>query len=421
MNRHAKKIISVFTMILILCVLAGCSRASMLTYEVNRDKNDFIEMLEAVFESIENEDKEGLKALFAVSSVEADPEFDNRVDEFFEKIKGPVEIEQLDPLLQTGGANYYGQRRITLNDSGSRLVIKAGGIRYRISMSMSSIDDFDKDNEGIHVLELVTEEAYNSPYFARRNSSDGTLFVQDSVEKRDDIMWVEGRPHSYTYYDRTLTVEEMISFVEKNDKFEFLASAIGEPNGTGSFEERYYEIGDKLYVVCKLGGDIPYDHLYIKNDKKDSVIAIYLADEENYIETVWMADEVARIDHNHRYIKHVDRELTEDFFVSFASRSQSVSELEEEIGGPTAGSTWRNYYELIDGRYVCCYYSGDSIDRIYITDSDDPDDPGDNSYTLWEAPDSEEVVDESSDPVQEAKSKLSDLVDGFKGLLPERS
>jgi hypothetical protein len=59
----------------------------------------------------------------------------------------------------------------------------------------------------------------------------------------------------------------------------------------------------------------------------DSAVAIYVADEEKGLETVWKADDVVKILGRYCYYVPVDRELSEGFFASFALHSNSPSTL----------------------------------------------------------------------------------------------
>ncbi len=113
--------------------------------------------------------------------------------------------------------------------------------------------------------------------------------------------------------------------------------------------------------------------------KPKSIVAIYIADEKDDIETIWMADDIVKVNGRYRYFSPVKRELSEDFFKSFATSSHSLSKLKEEIGPPNTDETWYCYYKLADNRFVGCHYSGDDIEEFYVADSKD------KLYTIWEA------------------------------------
>lgn len=167
----------------------------MLDFTTSRDDKAFREMLDKVFAALDSKDKEGLKALFAVSSIKKNSNIDSQINTFFHEFKGPLKIEHIDLQLYTGESLEYGKRKTELRGGGKDIIITAGGVRYYVSMMMYSHDDLNKDNEGIHTLEFDTENVHNSQYFASYNEEDDGpgLYYQDSAEKRDDIRWIQGR------------------------------------------------------------------------------------------------------------------------------------------------------------------------------------------------------------------------------------
>jgi hypothetical protein len=103
----------------------------------------------------------------------------------------------------------------------------------------------------------------------------------------------------------------------------------------------------------------------------DSAIAIYVADEENSLETVWKAVDVIKILGRYHYYVPVDRELSEGFFISFVLRSNSPSQLYEEIGSPDVDESGYAYYKISDNRYVECWLLGDKLDAFWVVDSEE--------------------------------------------------
>ncbi|WP_010246459.1 hypothetical protein [Acetivibrio cellulolyticus] len=179
---------------------------------------------------------------------------------------------------------------------------------------------------------------------------------------------------------RRLTPDELRSVAEKNDAFNKFVSVIGEPNCSWTvYEYYYYELDNGLFAVCKLDHEVRPRDSSGYAVKPKSIVAIYIADEKDDIETIWMADDIVKVNGRYRYFSPVKRELSEDFFKSFATSSHSLSKLKEEIGPPNTDETWYCYYKLADNRFVGCHYSGDDIEEFYVADSKD------KLYTIWEA------------------------------------
>jgi hypothetical protein len=357
---------------------------NILDYITSRDETDFHEMLDAVFATLDSKDNEGLKNLFANTVITENPELENQIDEFFQVYNGPMEIESINYSTSGGEKIEYGKRQTILQNSYDIIII-AGGVRYYVSMVMYSRDDFNKEAEGIHILEFDTEEAISSKYFASYNEEDDGpgLFYQHSAEKRDDIKWIDGMSWKYTYYDRILSAVDLSAVVEQDDDFNNFVAVIGEPNCSWSvYAYYYYELENGLFAVCKVEDKI---NTVRPRDSSGAVIrpnvivAIYIADEENNLETVWMADDIVKIMNRYYYFLQIDRELSEDFFISFASRSSNLSQLKDEIGLPNVEDTWYCYYKLSNDRFVQCNYVGDTIEKFSVVDSEQ------RLYTLWEA------------------------------------
>lgn len=382
-----KSLILIFSCIITLGILSSCSRVNMLDFTTSRDDKAFREMLDKVFAALDSKDKEGLKSLFAVSAIKKNSNIDSQINTLFQVYKGPSKIEHIDLQLYTGESVEYGKRKTELSGGGEDIIITAGDVRYYVSLMMYSHDDFNKDNEGIHTLEFDTEKAHNSKYFVCYNEKDDGpgLYYQDSAEKRDDIRWIQDRPWKYTHYARKMTADKLRSVVEKDDDFSNLVAVIGEPNCSWTvYGYYYYELENGLFAVCKLDNDVRTRDSSGYAVKPNSIVAIYIADEKDDLETIWMADDIAKVNGEYRYFLPIKRELSEDFFKSFASNSHSLSKLKEEIGLPNIDETWYCFYKLADNRFVGCHYLGDNIEEFFVSDSKN------KLYTIWETKSSDD-------------------------------
>jgi hypothetical protein len=385
MKISVKNFILGFSVIVLLNVLSGCSRTALLDYVSDRDTKAFHKMTDSIFAAFDSGDKDGLKNLFSVNARDENPGLENQIEAFFNAYKGPMEIEEIRYSTSGGGHISHGKRRIEFYNS-YNIIIKAGGVRYYVRIEMVSQDDFDKNNEGIQTLNIATEEAHNSKYFVYYTSSvhggddKPGLYYQDSTEKRDDIQWIEGGPHGYKYYDRKLAADDLLAVVEKDDDFNNFVSVIGEPNCRTVASYYYYELENGFFAVCKVEDEIHDIRPRVEGRvaRPDVIVSIYIADEENNLETVWMADDIVKVLDSYHYFFPVDRELSEDFFKSFVLRSNSFSRLNEEIGAPNVDETWYCYYKISDNRYVECHYSGDNIRGFSVVDSEY------RLYTIWE-------------------------------------
>ncbi len=376
----------IFLCIITLGTLPSFSRVNMLDTTTSRDDKAFCEMLDKVLVALDSKDKEGLKELFAVSAIKKNPDIDSQIDSFFKIYTGPSKIEHIHLLLYAGESIECGKRKTELSGGGKDIIITAGGVRYYVSMMMYSYDDFNKDNEGIHTLEFDTENAHNSQYFEYYNEEDDGpgLYYQYSAKKRDDIRWIQGRSWKYTYYKRKLTADELRSAAEKSDDFTNFVAAIGKPNCSWTvYGYYYYELNNGLFAVCKLDNDVRPRVSSGYAVKPNSIVAIYIADDKDDLETIWTAEDIVKVNGEYRYFKPSNKKLSEEFFKSFALRSHSFKQLTKEIGQPNVDrvtvSQSYYYYKISDNRFVGLDYSGeDNIDLFFVVDSDN------KLYTIWE-------------------------------------
>ena len=386
---HLWKVLIVF---LILSNLTGCSRVELLNSMESRDTKYFHVIMDQVFESFDTADKEGLKDLFSPNVRNDNPDLDEQITSFFEEYKSPTVIEEISYSTSGGEHIDHGNRRTELYNSYD-IIIKSGEIRYYIDVELVSRDDFDPDNEGIQTLNISTEEAHESKYFVNYYSNEDRggdkpgFYYQDSTEMRDDIRWIEGMPWRYTNYDRDLSVEDLIAVVEINDDYNNLISVLGEPNCSWeTYDYYYYEIENNLFAVCKVE-DIQTIRPRVNGrvTDPDAIVAIYIADIEDNIETVWMADDIVQVEGDYYSFLPVNRELSEEFFTSFALRSNSLEQLKDEIGSPNIDPYmgWDCYYRISENRYVDCYFMGDVIEKFSVVDSKE------RLYTIWEAEETE--------------------------------
>lgn len=392
MRSYIQSFCYVLMIFLLTSAITGCSRVDLLSRLESRDTKYFRGLIEQIFETFDTGDEEGLKNLFSLNVKKVNPDLNNQIENFFEIFEGPIEIEELSYWTSGGEHVEYGERRTDLYNSYD-IIIKAKDIRYHIAVECVSTDDFEPDNEGIQTLNIATDEAYNSKYFVKyyshpdRGGDKPGLYYQDSTEMRSDIRWIEGRPWRYTEYDRKLTVEELVSVASRDDDYSNLVSILGEPNCSWkTYSYYYYELENDLIAVCKTESinNTIRPRVDGRVARPDVIVAIYIADEEENLETVWMADDIVQVRSGYYSYRPVERELTEESFISFVSKSTSFSQLEDEIGLPSLEpkSAWY-YYEIEENRYIECYITGDNINEISVVDNET------KLYTLWEAEETE--------------------------------
>ena len=364
-----KRLLFIFILLLFTMSSSSCSRTAMLDYIISRDDEQYREMVDKVFAALDSENKEELKKLFAESVIESDQDLDSQIDALFEYYKGPKESDEGVGATQTNEHNEHGKKEIELNGG---FTVQASGVKHNVYLSMQSRNDFDESQIGIHQLEFDTDEAINGEYFMYY-TQDG-IFIQTSSKKRDDAMKVESWMLDYTYVDRQFTAEEYVALVEKDNDFEHFTAVVGVANCSNSYYDRnYYEIGNKLFLVCIVeSGKIEY---------------VKLANEDEIFSTLWIAPDRIMIEGEYRQYTEIDREtvLNEDSFKTFFLKSNKIEDIKREIGLPNGdeNNIFYLYYRISDNRFVICDCNpGDGIIfSCYIADSEN------KLYSIWEQDD----------------------------------
>ena len=355
------------------------SRTRLLDALTSREEKAFREVFDKLFAALDNGDKDGIRALFSIEAVNETPDLDGKIEEFLNAYNGPTEIENIKYSAGYGSESVdYGKRQSRLHNADT--IIKAGGIRYHIGVVLYAQDDFNKDNEGVHILEFSTDEARNSKYFASYIAYDAGpgFYYQYSAEIRDDIKWIQDRYWTYVRHDRTLTAEQIRAVVEGNNNYSNLVAVIGEPNCSWKeYKYYYYELENGLFAVVQLD-NTTWEREARKIENPDAIAAVYIADETDDIETVWISDNYVKLAGKYCHYVPLDRALTEEYFTSFALRSSSLEQLIDEIGPPNVDETWYAYFQLSGDRFVGCNYYGDDIEMMHVYDAKH------RLYTIWE-------------------------------------
>lgn len=177
-------------LILAICFLPGCTRPSILNFMDSRDTKDFREMMDKILLALDHGDKDELKSLFSPNAIHDFPDFDKNIQAFFNHYSGFIEIEKIDYSASGSERIDHGKRQTRLHNTYDITFI-SGKTRYHIDMAMYSRDDFQRENEGVHILEISTDEAHQSKSFVSYvsyNAGPGFYFkIRSNSERIFDL------------------------------------------------------------------------------------------------------------------------------------------------------------------------------------------------------------------------------------------
>lgn len=211
-------------------------------YYVTRDKDEvFNNKLEEFFEASDRGDEQAIYDLFSESAQSA--ELEKQIDEFLKVYPDNPNIDYI----------YCNEIENLLGD-GDRQVLEGlfvfskDGEDYYCYMVYTSVTYSDEYDVGISSFSVESPEVY---------CDESAEFPEDlglHINLNDDYDYetarIEGYPHIFTPYNRTITVEQVTEFLKSNDSFNDFKNEFGEPN----VEEigYYYELqsvdGEKRYL-----------------------------------------------------------------------------------------------------------------------------------------------------------------------------
>jgi hypothetical protein len=279
-----KVVLTIITMSLLVPVMTGCSRALQLSFETLYEDNRYRKAVDGVFEALDSNDRKALKKLFAKNVIDQNPALDNEIEALFEFYVGPKQSDEGVDLQHSSKHADHGKVEIEIDNDFE--VATANG-KYYVSMFLQPRNDFDKGEEGIHLLEFATENAHESYYFMWRRAEEYEpgIYIQSSDKKRDDVIMIDGRMHKYCSIDRNLTEDIIRDLLDADNNFTSFIERIGEANASWpNFDHYYYSLENNLVAVVNI------------ERYGDMVKYVTVADEDDELYTLWLADGLTEAD-----------------------------------------------------------------------------------------------------------------------------
>lgn len=202
----------------------------------------FNEKIEEFFDAADNNDKQAIYDLFSKSA--QDSELEEQIEEFLEVYPAHPDIEYTESV-GGGSSTVDGTEELM-----SQFVFSKDGEDYYCYMNYI-IENYENPEEiGINLLVIESPEVYCDD--SVMNPDDSGFYVNLSKDYDYETVRIDGYPHIYTSYDRTITEEQMIEFFKSNVDFTDFKNKFGEPNANESDLWLYYELqsvnGEKRYL-----------------------------------------------------------------------------------------------------------------------------------------------------------------------------
>lgn len=236
------------------CVgIGGCGKVfwtSSNRFPDSRNEGEiFQQTANGFFQAVDNRDKEAIKELFAPNVVKKDRDMDDMIEFLFDVYQEPT--DSLD-IEQSCAGSYSNDHGTETKEIENWFPVVSGDKNYYCHMTIVYQDDEDLDNVGIKDLVFLSEkEECNED--AVWPEGNGLHVIKDS-NKEYLTRRIGYYPNVYTPMDRTITVEEILTFLEDNDDWDTFVRQFGEPNSETCPRLTYaYELpdegGEKRYAI----------------------------------------------------------------------------------------------------------------------------------------------------------------------------
>ena len=190
-------------------------------------------------------------------------------------------------LSPVGSSQHLEYGRRTMVNIHNRFPVVCGGVNYYCSFRYVTKDEEDPGNVGIQRVVLATEAARCHPDYDEtvREIGDGLTVVTEPAAE-GETRRIGDSPYLFTPYDRTITQEDLLEFLETDTRWDAFQARFGPPNA------RSY--GGCFYELAPEEGEARYALLYTQEaDGAERVSSAILKDGREYdaLGVIWKAEE----------------------------------------------------------------------------------------------------------------------------------
>lgn len=238
--------------------------------------------IDEFFAAVDARDAEAVRALFSPSVRAADEDLDESIQALFRLYPGPTEdCEMLSPV---GASKHigWGENAVTVHNT---FPVVCRGANYYCVFSYTTKDEADEGNVGLKSVVFMTEKVRaNEDFLDGLETGDGLTVVSDCPGDYETRR-IGDEAYIFSPCDRTITREDLLEFLETDDRWEGFAARFGPPNAEGPLDTGCY------YELVPEDGQARYAHIHTHDfgDGVKRVYSVYLYNgrDSRELETVW--------------------------------------------------------------------------------------------------------------------------------------
>lgn len=238
--------------------------------------------IDEFFAAVDARDAEAVRALFSPSVRAADEDLDESIQALFRLYPGPTEdCEMLSPV---GASKHigWGENAVTVHNT---FPVVCQGANYYCVFSYTTKDEADEGNVGLKSVVFMTEKVRASEDFLDGLETGDGLTVVSDCPGDYETRRIGDEAYIFSPCDRTITREDLLEFLETDDRWEGFAARFGPPNAEGPLDTGCY------YELVPEDGQARYAHIhtYDFGDGAKRVYSVYLYNgrDSRELETIW--------------------------------------------------------------------------------------------------------------------------------------
>ena len=252
---------------------------------VNSRRWSLQDPIDEFFAAVDARDAEAVKAMFSPNVQAADEDLDESIQALFDLYPGPTEdCEMLSPV---GSSQHKEYGRTTMVNVHNSFPVVCGGVNYYCSFSYVTKDEDDPGSVGLKRVVLSTEAAKCHPdYYQNAQDIGDGLTVVTGPAAEGETRRIGDQPYLFTPYDRTITQEDLLEFLETETRWDAFRQHFGPPNAE-SYGGRYYELapedGEPRYALLftsETGGGERVSSAVLKNGRDYHALEVIWKQEE---------------------------------------------------------------------------------------------------------------------------------------------
>lgn len=286
-NERMKKVLTILCVGLCLC-FTGCSTVQQIMEDMNsgerrvsEEERLYNEAVDSFFAALDAGDGEAIKNMFSEQVQREDKDLEEQIELLLHTYSGPIDVNKRNGA--SVAASYSNDYGVHTSEAYDTFPVVSGDTYYWCRFSLMYENDEDASEIGVTQVLFFTAESYCECRYTdgwKYPSERGlTVFAENSLDC--EVRAIQGNPRKYEETGNGPDLEAAVQFLEENNSYSAFVEHFGEPNAVDIYH---------FYGLPLEGGEPRYLVLSV-TEKTDSIQSASVADDLEWLETVWEKEE----------------------------------------------------------------------------------------------------------------------------------